>query len=227
VWGLFKQNVPINHIAQSGRTACWAAKWDGEDEVHFGAEWDGTNDYIGRVWDLLYDADAVVHYNGSRFDMPTLNREFLLSGGQPPAPYHNIDLLSTARRHFRFPSNKLDYISKELGIGQKIAHRGMDLWTGCMNGDKDCQKEMKEYNIQDVVLLEDLYEKLKPWITNHPNVNLYNGQGDLEACPNCGSVHLHKRGTATTKVMAYQRYHCQDCGKWSRSKTLTGTSLLR
>ena len=174
-----------------------------------------------------YDADVVVHYNGSSFDIPTLNREFILKGGTPPAPYHEIDLLKYARKHFRFPSNKLDYISKELGIGQKISHRGMDLWTGCMKGDAACQKEMKEYNLQDALLLEDLYERLLPWIHNHPNRSLYNDEGDLEVCPNCGSKQLQKRGFTTTRVMKYQRYQCTDCGKWSRGKRSIGGSELR
>jgi len=226
VWGLFKQNIPISHIAEPGRTACWAAKWYGEEEVFFGAEWE-DEDFIGKIWDLLYEADVVVHYNGSRFDIPTLNREFILAGGQPPAPYHEIDLLRPARKHFRFPSNKLDYISQELGIGQKIAHRGMDLWTGCMHNDKECQVEMEEYNRQDVVLLEPLYEKLLPWIDNHPHVGLYTDSDEEIVCRNCGSSDLQKRGFQTTRLLKYQRYRCNNCGKWNRTKTSVETTVTR
>lgn len=223
---MFKQNIPISHIAKAGRTACWAAKWYGENKIYFGAEWD-DKDFIGKIWDLLEEADAVVHYNGSRFDIPTLNREFILRDGTPPSPYHELDLLRPARKHFRFPSNKLDYVSKELGLGQKIKHRGMELWTGCMNGDKDCQKEMKEYNKQDVVLLEPVYDKLKPWINNHPHVGLYTDGNEELVCRNCGSTDLQKRGFATTLVMKYQRYRCNSCGKWNRTKTAIESTELR
>ncbi len=35
VWGLFKQNVAINQIKESGSVLCWAAKWYGSRDVMF------------------------------------------------------------------------------------------------------------------------------------------------------------------------------------------------
>ena len=63
---------------------------------------------------LLDEADAVIHYNGKRFDIPSLNKEFLLNGMFPPAPFKEIDLLTVARGRFRFVSNKLDYVAQQL-----------------------------------------------------------------------------------------------------------------
>ena len=42
---------------------------------------------IKGIHKLLDECDAVIHYNGSKFDIPTLNKEFLLHGLHPPAPY--------------------------------------------------------------------------------------------------------------------------------------------
>ena len=58
-----------------------------------------------------------------------------------------------------------------------------------MNGDKDAWKRMEKYNIQDVVLLENLYGHLLPWIKSHPNHNLFS---DGHVCPSCSSSSLHK-----------------------------------
>lgn len=116
-------------------------------------------------------------------------------GFKPPAPYKQIDLLQVVKSNFKFPSNKLDYISQRLGLGQKVEHEGMALWTKCMKGDKAAWQRMEEYNIQDVVLLEDLYKRILPWIKNHPNMNVYK---DGPICPTCGDEHLQKRGTAVT-----------------------------
>jgi transposase-like protein len=77
---------------------------------------------------------------------------------------------------------------------------------------------MKEYQIQDVNLLIDLYEKLKPWIKNHPNHNMFS---EGAVCPNCSSTHLQKRGTAVSAAGAYQRYQCRDCGTWSQGTKST------
>jgi DNA-directed RNA polymerase subunit RPC12/RpoP len=85
---------------------------------------------------------------------------------------------------------------------------------------------MKEYQIQDVNLLIDLYEKLKPWIDNHPNVNSRNEDG-VDACVACGSQHIVKAGTRVLASGKYLRYQCQDCGKWMRGKTAISTTSLR
>jgi hypothetical protein len=224
-WGLFDQRIGLNQIVEAGRTACWAAKWLGEDVWDFGAEWDGTNDFIGRIWDLLDEADAVIHYNGKKFDIPTLNWEFVQQKGTPPAPYKEIDLLQTVRRKFKPASRKLDYIAEKLGIGKKIEHEGMGLWKGCMEGDKDCQKRMKEYNIQDTHLLEELYEILLPWITAHPNRQLYDDARDT--CPTCGSNSIQYRGYSYTGASKFRRFRCNSCGTWGKSPKSILTSNLR
>jgi hypothetical protein len=175
---------------------------------------------LKQVYRLLSEADAVIHYNGSRFDIPTLNKEFLLYGWTPPAPYQQIDLLKTARKQFRFPSNKLDYIAKSLGLSGKTKHAGHELWVKCMAGDEEAWQTMEQYNRNDVVLLEDVYNKLLPWITAHPSYGLYAG---TDCCPNCGNLSLTKRGFSYTTLGKYQRYHCNHCGTWSRSRKSLST----
>lgn len=164
---------------------------------------------------LLDEADAVVHYNGARHDIPHLNRGFIEIGLTPPSPYKQIDLLTTAKRQFKFPSNKLEYVAKALGVGEKMKNSGFELWTRCMKGDKEAWKEMQEYNIQDVVVLEGVYNKLLPWIKQHTNHSLFS-DGTEHVCPNCGSKHLQKRGFYYTLSSVFQRFKCNSCGHWSK-----------
>lgn len=215
VWGLFKQNIAINQLIESSHTLCWAARWYGENVTYFDSVHRSTRrQMIKRIHKMLAEADAVVHYNGTKFDIPTLNKEFLLMGLTPPAPYKQIDLLRTTRNQFRFPSNKMDYVAQQLGIGKKKAHIGHELWLQCMNGDDAAWKVMEEYNVQDIELLESLYDKLRPWIKGHLNHSVVTGE---HVCPNCGGKKLQRRGTTVTRSLLYQRYQCKDCGTWSRS----------
>jgi DNA polymerase elongation subunit (family B) len=226
-WGLFNQNVAINQIDEPGYTLCWAAKWVGNRNTMFSSiQRDGKRSMVTQAYELLNEADAVVHYNGTRFDIPTLNQEFLSQGFGPPSPVVEIDLLRTARRRFRLPSNKLSYVAAYLNVGEKISHKGMELWRECMQGDAEAWRTMEQYNKQDVVLLERVYERLLPWIPNHPNHALF-VTADAPVCPNCGSTHVQKRGTYYTKTMQYQRYHCQECGTWSRGRTSVGDKETR
>lgn len=228
VWGLYNQNVGESQILQTGRVMCFAWRWYSEDKknspTQFIAEWTGGRTtkrrhekMVRTAHRLLSEADVVVHYNGTRFDMPTLNREFLKLDLDPPAPYQQVDLLRVAKRQFRFASNRMDHLLRELGIGEKVRHEGHEMWVGCMNGDPERQAAMEEYNLGDVERMEVLYERLLPWITTHPNHALYDNKPGI-CCPNCGSMKLQRRGYQYAKTQKYQRYQCQDCGSWSRER---------
>ena len=227
VWGLWQQNVSINQLQESSYVMCWAAKWLGDKKVMFDSVHQSKpKDMLKGIHKLLEDADAVVHYNGTKFDIPTLNKEFLLHDLRPPSPYKQIDLLRSVRSNFRFPSNKLDYVAQRLGLGSKHQHEGHSLWVRCMAGESKAWKVMEAYNKQDVVLLENVYHKVLPWIKNHPNRNLFSGEEHV--CPNCGSHSIQRRGTARTISGTYQRYQCTSCGTWSRStKTDVAHSTIR
>ena len=197
---------------ESSYVMCWSAKWLGKKEVMFDSIMENTHkNMIKRIHHLLSECDAVIHYNGSKFDIPTLNKEFLLCGLKPPPPYKEIDLLKTSRNRFKFPSNKLDYVAQQLGVGKKTSHEGHELWLKCMAKDKKAWATMKKYNKNDVVILEKVYEKMKGWIKQHPR---HFGQ----VCPRCGSEHLQSRGTYCTAKLIYPRFQCQSCGGWSRGQ---------
>lgn len=214
MWGLWKQNINPEWIAASGYVLCWAAKWHGEEEIFYKRIRNGKPiSLLEPIHRLLSEADAVVHYNGSAFDIPTLQKEFITHGMKPPSPYKQIDLLRTMRDQFRFPSNKLDYIAQTLGVGAKLRHKGAELWLDCMAGKAEAWASMEAYNKQDVVLLERLYDKLLPWITRHPNHGTHDG---VAKCPKCGSEDFQQRGYAITTMLKYRRYKCSSCGGWFR-----------
>lgn len=219
VWGLWEQNVGLNQLLASGYVMCWAAKWFGEDEIMFDSVMQShPKSMLKRIHALLCEADVVVHYNGKKFDIPTLNKEFVTYGMNPPSPYKQIDLLQVVKRQFKFPSNKLAYVAPELGLAPKEKHEGHEMWIKCMAKDAAAWVEMERYNRQDVGTLEELYVKLLPWIPNHPNRGLYDEPG-VPCCPACGSGSLQRRGSARNAAGRYARYQCNDCGAWSRDPT--------
>lgn len=220
VWGIWDQNVGLNQLLESAEMICFAAKWYGEPLVRFKSVFhDGQEAMVDGAWQLLDRADVVMHYNGKRFDVPHLNREFLQHGHTPPSPYKQIDLYQVVKRQFAFPSYKLAYVAPALGLEDKGKHEGHELWVKCMNGDKAAWGRMADYNRQDVLLTEQLYEALIPWIQNHPSHGAYTS---ADVCPNCGSEDLQHRGTTYTKVSSFVRLQCQSCGKWSRTSKREG-----
>jgi len=219
VWSLFDTNVPIDRLVAPGYTLCFAARWQGSREIMFHSVWtDGEKAMIEKAWDLLNEADMLVHYNGKKFDVPTLNREFVLAGMVPPSNYHEVDLYQVVRRRFRFASNKLDFVAQQLGLGSKVKHKGMQLWREVMAGVEKSQRVMERYNKGDVRILSRLYTKLLPWINNHPNRGLWVDNPDTPVCRNCGSTNLKRNGSEKRFTLSYNRYKCRDCGANLRSR---------
>lgn len=225
-WGLFDQRIGINQILDNTRVLCFAAKWHDQSKVLFYSEHhDGRKKMVAEAHKLIDEADAIIHYNGNSFDIPHLRREFIEAGLRPPSPHKNIDLLQVVKKQFRFPSNKLDYVAQSLGLSGKVAHTGHQLWVDCMAGDAKAWALMKKYNVGDVKLTEELYERLLPWITSHPHTGLYNGKA--QCCANCGGTKFQRRGTYKTALGAYQRYQCLGCGKWSHDGVRTDAVKMR
>ncbi len=221
VWGLWDQRIGLNQLLESSYTLCWAAKWYGKPKVMFDSRHQSSNKkMVLGIHKLLEEADALVHYNGTKFDIPTLNKEFLLEGLLPPSPSKQIDLLRVSRSRFRFPSNRLDYVANALGLGKKHKHEGHELWVKCMKGDPAAWAVMEKYNKQDVKLLEKVYDRFKPWIKGHPNHSLYE---DGLVCPTCSGSKYQRRGYSYTQAAKYVRYQCTSCGSWFRG----GRSLAK
>ena len=216
VWGLWQQNVSINQLMESSYVLCYAAKWLNEDDMFFDSvQKSKPKAMLKGIHGLLNEADAVVHYNGTKFDIPTLNKEFLLHRFNPPSPYKQIDTKLVAKRYFKFDSNKLDDLGDYLKIGRKMNTGGFGLWKGCMKGDKKSWRIMKDYNKQDVILLEKVYLAMLPYMDNHPNLALM--QDKKIACPNCGSDNIVSGGFRISRVCKYRRWKCNDCGSWHQS----------
>lgn len=212
VWGLWQQNVGLPQLLESGYVMCFAAKWEHKDKVMF-----YRSNVAGHAHRLFNEADAVVHYNGDNFDIPWLQTEMVKAGLTQPSGFVSIDLCKTVKQQFRFPSNKLEYVARELLGDGKAATGGHSTWVGCMAGSPEAWRKMRAYNEADVFLTERLYHRLKPFIRNLPNVGLYDGDGTIDRCPQCGGEDIIHRGYAYTRLSAYPRMSCKTCGRWFRS----------
>ena len=212
IFSLRQRYINPKYITSPGYTLCWAAKWEGQREIIYSGLHNNTvENMLHKMHELLMEADAVVHYNGRKFDMPTLNREFIKMGLPPVTHYHQIDLLKTVRAQFRFESNKLDYVCQLLGLGAKVQHKGIQLWYDCMADDAAAWKHMEKYNRQDVKLLPILYHRLLPWITDHPNVGLWKSR-IRRTCAQCGSTKLKSLDTTfKSKALEYEAFLCGVC----------------
>jgi DNA polymerase elongation subunit (family B) len=225
-WGLFDQNIALNQVVHDGYMLSWSAKWLGEKKVYhdrlinYASHFKSFPRHDGliakSIWKLMDEADIIVGHNGDNFDIKWLNTVFLKNGLKPVSSFKTVDTYKEVKSSFRFLSNKLEFLVKKLGIGEKMKHSGFDLWVKCMNGDRKAWDVMMKYDIIDVKILETLYLELRPFMKHHPNLALYEADNGRMKCPNCGGSDLYCKGFAYTNVSKFQRYICNDCGKNSR-----------
>lgn len=217
VWQAWQQDVI--RFKDEWDLLSFAYKWLGEKKVFaLGQDCYSEEEIVKELHGLFDKADVVVAHNAKRFDVKKANAKFLEYGLPPPSPYKVVDTLLESRKNFGLNSHKLDDLGTLLQVGNKVHHEGFDLWLKCMNGDKRAWKTMLRYNKQDVVLLEKVYYKLLPWMSNHPNL------GDLTesdgVCPKCGSCDLEKRGFTVCRSGKKQRFQCQSCGGWCNEASI-------
>ena len=234
IWGLWNQNVGHNlsMLESDWFIITWSAKWLFEEEVFTGkltpeeAKNQDDSRIVRNFWQLLNDADIVIAHNGDKFDIKRVNTRFLKLGLHPPTPYQTIDTLKHVRKKFNISSNKLDYVAKFLELGGKMETGGFELWKGCMEGDQESLNKMEEYNIKDVTLLEEVYLRIRSWITPHPNMGLHIGE-NVTCCATCGGTELTIVGTYKTYMSEYDALRCDSCGSINRSRASSLTTEAR
>ena len=212
-WGLWDQNIGISQIVEPSRVLCFAAKWWHQKRVLFGSEFHhGREQFLDHAWRLFDEADAVITYNGVKFDVPHLQREWMLLGWGPPSPWVDIDLLRTFRSRAKFMSNKLAFVTESLGLDTKLETGGQSLWNRVLAGERAAWDEFKRYNKQDVVITEQLFMQVQAWVKG-PHLGLLSG--DPSACFACGSPELVPAGVVFTKTQRYPKMVCV-CGAWNK-----------
>jgi len=225
----WKVNINPDNIIRDKKIICICYKWQYEDKVHR-LVWDKNQDDTKLVKDFIQvikHADEIVAHNGDKFDMKELRTRAILTDNLMFPVYRTLDTLKKARQYFRFASNKLDYLGKALNLGRKLDHEGMRMWIDiCEHKDRFALKKMVEYCEQDVILLEEVYQALSPYIYHNTNFAVLKG-GKKWHCPECASENVQLSHTDATAMGVIRRHmKCNDCRKFFKISNKTYLYML-
>lgn len=213
-FGMTPNWISPEKIIEPSHIMSFAAKWYSKDDVEFYSDHhSGHSEMLDRAWHLLDEADILVTFNGVRFDVKHLKRELVLAGYPMPRPWKNVDLYREAKKQWEFESKGLAHLAERFELGSKEAHEGFGLWKSCLEGDKDAWERMKSYNIQDVVLTEAVYDRMRGWMPTHPHMGPIDADDVGLICNQCGAADdLEPVGVRRAIVIDYRLYRCRRCG---------------
>jgi DNA polymerase elongation subunit (family B)/predicted RNA-binding Zn-ribbon protein involved in translation (DUF1610 family) len=228
VWqtSIYNASIRIEQVIKDTHLMSFAAKWsDGKIIYADQRKKKQVADDYGlclQIRNLLHEADVVVAHNGKAFDLRFIFARLAAHGIEPPSHFQQVDTYLEAKKHFAFTYNSLKHLAVALKCKhQKLSHakfHGMELWVQCLKGNRSAWEEMKEYNIYDVYVLEDVYLKLRPFMVNHPNLGVF-VDSKSPVCPKCGGK-VQSRGVQHARTGIYPRYQCQKCAGWSRGRKI-------
>lgn len=155
-------------------------------------------------------------HNCDAFDVKQVNTQLLINGQPPIAWPKTEDTLKMARSKFYFASNKLDYLGKIL-VGEGKNPMCMDDWVQIIRHNSQAHLEkMAKYCMQDTLLLEKVYNKLKAFVPPTARVIMDKGK-----CPRCGSPSHRSKGVYRTAAGAWQLRQCNKCKHSFKGKNIT------
>lgn len=226
-WGRWKINVGPSQVISRPYLITWAAKWLGENFMYSdmlpayeGFEDKPKDDYpiVLSIWKMLDSADVVVGHYIKKFDLAFLNARFAFHGLPAPSPFKVICTKEMASKNFKFEANSLKELADYFELDNKDDMDFTD-WKNCVDGigTEAGWLKMLKYNEQDVRVLEEVYLKLRPHASNHPNFGLYYNDGEIR-CTSCGSTELDKLDkSAYTYLSEFESYRCV-CGHVMRGR---------
>ncbi len=213
------RRIHADDVVSWPRTICAAGRWYGQSKVMFAAEWQegGHEQFMRTMWEWFDSAALIIGHNAAAFDVKHVRSGWAEYGWVQPSPWAVVDTLKVARSELNFESNTLDALAKRLGVSAKTDKYSADVAQAAVNGDEKAQRKIARYNEGDIRATEAVYDRLRPFIKNHPHLSMHNGE--IWGCPNCGNpdVSTNRKGDAYTHVQRYAAYQCDNCGHWIRS----------
>ena len=223
----FQRYFDHKDIEREKEIICISYKWQNEDRVYT-LDWrSGEKQMLKKFVDIMGEADEIVFHNGDRFDLPFIRTRASYHGVLMYPTYRTFDTLKKARHGFLFASNKLDYLGGFFRVGGKKDHDGFDLWKDIVEGgDEKRLQQMIEYCERDVILLEDVFFIMSPFVTHNNNFAVLTG-GEKWECPECASENVEMFRTYATPLGTIRReMRCKDCKKQYRVSNKTYMAMI-
>lgn len=222
-FSLYPESINHENIIQDWYIMSAAWKFQGSKKVYSTSVNDfkqksPDDDYgvVRTLREALEGVDIVCTHNGDKFDMKKITARLIVHSLPPLPPLISIDTLKAIKKVANFTSHRLDFLGKKL-VGEGKLHNSPGLWMRCLKGEKKAIDELVAYNRVDVIRLEQVYDRIRPYMKNPPNFSAQLGYTkDEHNCKSCGSHNVKLNGIRfTASGIQRQEIKCKDCHGYS------------
>lgn len=221
----YNKHITYNQIIKERAIICICYKWMGSKKVYH-LNWDKNQCDKKMIKDflkVLNQADESIAHNGDKFDLKWLRGRCFIHNIPMFPKYTTIDTLKLSRSKFNLNSNRLDYLDKLIGGEGKIK-TSWEMWQRItLENHKPSLNKMIKYCKQDVLVLEEVYNRMKNYIEPKATV-----ERDYKCqCPECGSFKTVVNNRRRTQSGVKLQIRCNDCGKYHTVSELQYNKAIR
>jgi len=119
---------------------------------------------ILNIRNAIEEADYVVTYYGTKFDIPYLNTRLIIHNEKPIDEIRHIDLYYTVRHRLRLNRNRLQNVEEAILNSPQKTRILPGIWRRALQGDEEALDYIVDHCIKDVAILEDAFDKLRGFI---------------------------------------------------------------
>lgn len=221
----YQVNLNYDNVIENAKIICICYKWDNDPKI-YSLTWDKKQNDKNMLKDflkILDQADQIIGHNSDKFDVKWIRTRCMVHDIQMMPEYTSIDTYKESKNGFYFPSNRLDAIGKYMKVGKKIKTDSALWLRAWIENDKRALNDMVKYCKQDVLLLEQVFKKLEPYIKLKTRRT-----SDITECGRCGSSNI---GVKSYKISAsgqkYVQIQCKDCGQYHKAPRLKFEKLSK
>lgn len=184
---------------------------------------DPTDDrkLVRAIGNHLRQADLHIFHYGSSCDYKFIQTQLMKYGFPPlPHPPMMVDTCKVAQTKLGLKSNSLKTLAEFFKLPIQKMPMTEEEWYKAFAGDKRLLKKTERRCRSDVLITEKIYEKLRPLMTNHPDMSRLIGK--TKGCPACSSLFRRANGLRASSKTTYRRVVCLNCGYWDQEVVKRG-----
>ena len=209
----WNQTILPHQIIRHAQIISVSWKWEGKDKVHhldWGLKRQCDKQLLKKFIKVLDRADEIVAHNGDRFDIKWIRTRAMYHGIEMKHTYNSIDTLKLCKKYLNLPSNKLAEVASYYGLEAKRDAGGIQTWVDIVfNKKREALDHMHYYCDGDVITLEEVYNKLKPYIRPNLHYAVLRGNEKFH-CPECGALPHYKQQYTTAAGTIQHWLQCSD-----------------